>query len=147
MDGTIYVLVASLAGVAVGGGFTWVVFNNILKNKKEGILAEATKEGETIKEKKILQAKEKFLEMKNQHENEVRERNKRLQQGEDKIKSRERDLSQQVEQYGVRRCGSGHGARWERLHLRIEVHSLAGWISYGRGRTRRRRLGPVCLVA
>jgi ribonuclease Y len=99
MGETVYVLVASLAGVAVGGGFTWVVFNNILKNKKEGILAEATKEGETIKEKKILQAKEKFLEMKNQHENEVRERNKRLQQGEDKIKSRERDLSQQVEQY------------------------------------------------
>jgi len=94
-----YVLIASLAGVAVGGGFTWVVFNNILKNKKEGILAEATKEGETIKEKKILQAKEKFLEMKNQHENEVRERNKRLQQGEDKVKSRERELSQQVEQY------------------------------------------------
>jgi ribonuclease Y len=93
------VLVASLAGVAVGGGFTWVVFNNILKNKKEGILAEATKEGETIKEKKILQAKEKFLEMKNQHENEVRERNKKLQQGEDKVKSREREISQQVEQY------------------------------------------------
>jgi ribonucrease Y len=93
------VLIASLAGVAVGGGFTWVVFNNILKNKKEGILAEATKEGETIKEKKILQAKEKFLEMRNQHENEVRERNKKLQQGEDKVKSRERELSQQAEQY------------------------------------------------
>lgn len=95
----ITVLVASLAGVAVGGGFTWVVFNNILKNKKEGILAEATKEGETLKEKKILQAKEKFLEMKNQHENEVRDRNKKLQQGEDKIKSRERELSQQMENY------------------------------------------------
>ena len=99
MSDIIYVLVASLAGVAVGGGFTWVVFNNILKNKKEGILAEATKEGETIKEKKILQAKEKFLEMKNQHENEVRDRNKKLQQGEDKIKNRERELSQQMEQY------------------------------------------------
>jgi ribonuclease Y len=37
--------------------------------------------------------------MKNQHENEVRERNKKLQQGEDKVKSRERELSQQVEQY------------------------------------------------
>jgi len=99
MSDMITVLVASLAGVAVGGGFTWVVFNNILKNKKEGILAEATKEGETLKEKKILQAKEKFLEMKNQHENEVRERNKKLQQGEDKIKSRERELSQQMENY------------------------------------------------
>ncbi|MFN5621946.1 MAG: ribonuclease Y [Flavobacteriales bacterium] len=99
MSDMITVLVASLAGVAVGGGFTWVVFNNILKNKKEGILAEATKEGETLKEKKILQAKEKFLEMKNQHENEVRDRNKKLQQGEDKIKNRERELSQQMEQY------------------------------------------------
>jgi ribonuclease Y len=99
MSDMITVLVASLAGVAVGGGFTWVVFNNILKNKKEGILAEATKEGETLKEKKILQAKEKFLEMKNQHENEVRDRNKKLQQGEDKIKSRERELSQQLENY------------------------------------------------
>ena len=98
MGEIMYVLVASLAGVAVGGGFTWVVFNNILKNKKEGILAEATKEGDTIKEKKILQAKEKFLEMKNQHENEVRERNKKLQQGEDRVKSRERELSQQAEQ-------------------------------------------------
>ena len=36
--------------------------------------------------------------MKNQHENEVRERNKKLQQGEDKVKSRERELSQQIEQ-------------------------------------------------
>ena len=99
MEGNLIYVIASLAGVAVGGGFTWVFFNNILKNKKEGILAEATKEGETIKEKKILQAKEKFLEMKNQHENEVRERNKKLQQGEDRIKSREREISQQVENY------------------------------------------------
>ena len=53
MSDMITVLVASLAGVAVGGGFTWVVFNNILKNKKEGILAEATKEGETLKEKRF----------------------------------------------------------------------------------------------
>jgi ribonuclease Y len=37
--------------------------------------------------------------MRNQHENEVRERNKKLQQGEDKVKSRERELSQQAEQY------------------------------------------------
>ena len=99
MEGNLIYVIASLAGVAVGGGFTWVFFNNILKNKKEGILSEATKEGETIKEKKILQAKEKFLEMKNQHENEVRERNKKLQQGEDRIKSREREISQQVENY------------------------------------------------
>ena len=81
MGEIMYVLVASLAGVAVGGGFTWVVFNNILKNKKEGILAEATKEGETIKEKKILQAKEKFLELKSEHEKEILNKDKKRVQG------------------------------------------------------------------
>jgi|JI10StandDraft_1071094.scaffolds.fasta_scaffold70241_4 ribonucrease Y len=99
MNEIIYVLVAALAGVAAGGAITWVIFNNILKNKREGILSEATKEGETLKEKKILQAKEKFLELKNQHENEVRDRNKKLQQAEDKLKNREREVSQQIEQY------------------------------------------------
>lgn len=97
MSDMMYVIIAALAGVALGGAITWFLFNNILKGKKEGILAEAAKEGETLKEKKILQAKEKFLELKNQHENETREKNKRIQQGEDKIKSRERELSQQIE--------------------------------------------------
>ncbi len=99
MNDLIYVIVAALSGVAVGGLITWFVFNNVLKTKKESILSEAAKEGETLKEKKILQAKEKFLELKGQHENEVRERNKRLQQGEDKLKSREREVSQQQENF------------------------------------------------
>lgn len=99
MNDLMYVLIAALSGVAVGGLITWFVFNNVLKTKKESILSEAMKEGETLKEKKILQAKEKFLELKNQHENEVRERNKRLQQGEDKLKSREREASQHQEQF------------------------------------------------
>jgi ribonuclease Y len=96
MDGIITV-VAVLAGVLVGGGIAWFVFNNVLNKKKENILAEAAKEGETIKEKRILQAKEKFLELKSQHENEVRERNKKIQATEDKLKNRERELSQQLE--------------------------------------------------
>lgn len=98
MNEMLYVIIAALGGVAVGGLITWVIFNNVLKGKKESILEEAAKEGETIKEKKILQAKEKFLELKNQHENETREKNKRIQQTEDKLKSRERELSQQIEQ-------------------------------------------------
>jgi ribonuclease Y len=98
MQDPIYLVVAVLAGVLVGGGITWFVFNNILKTKKENILAEANKEGETIKEKKILQAKEKFLELKSQHEKEVQERNNKIKQGEDRVRNRERELSQQQEQ-------------------------------------------------
>jgi ribonuclease Y len=99
MSEIIYVLIAALAGVAVGGLITWFILNNVLKSKRDSILSEAEKEGETLKEKKILQAKEKFLELKNQHENEVREKNKKLQQSEDRAKSKEREVAQQIEQY------------------------------------------------
>jgi ribonuclease Y len=74
MGDTTTVLIAAFGGVAVGGGITWFVLSNVLKTKRDGILAEATKEGETLKEKKILEAKERFLEMKSQHENETREK-------------------------------------------------------------------------
>ncbi len=94
-----YVLIAALGGVIVGGGLAYFLFNNVLSNKKNSILDEASKEGEAVKEKKILQAKEKFLELKSQHEREVNERNKKIQSQEDRIKSRDRELSQQIEQY------------------------------------------------
>jgi ribonucrease Y len=98
MSNTILVLIAALAGVIAGAAITWVLYQTVMKSKREGILAEAEKEGETIKEKKMLQAKEKFLELKNQHDNDVRNNNKRMQQAEDKVKNRERELSQQIEQ-------------------------------------------------
>ncbi|MDZ4823154.1 MAG: ribonuclease Y [Flavobacteriales bacterium] len=93
----LFVIGATLGGVLVGGAITWFIFNSVLKSKKENILAEATKEGETLKEKKVLQAKEKFLEMKAQYENEVRDRSKKIQQTEDRLKNREREQSQQIE--------------------------------------------------
>ena len=94
----IYLLAAALGGVLVGGGLAWFLYSSVLTRKKNSILDEATKEGETIKEKKVLQAKERFLEMKSQHEREVSDRNKKIQQVEDRLKNRERELSQQLEQ-------------------------------------------------
>jgi ribonucrease Y len=96
---SIYMVVAALVGVIIGAGAAWFLLTSVLNKKRESILAEATKEGETIKEKKILQAKEKFLEMKSEHEKAVNERNKKVQQSEDRLKNKERELSQQIEQY------------------------------------------------
>jgi len=91
--------VAALVGVLIGAGAAWFLLNSVLNKKKENILAEADKEGETIKEKKILQAKEKFLEMKSAHEREVQDRNKKIQSREDGLKNKEREAAQQIEQY------------------------------------------------
>lgn len=95
----IYMVVVALVGVIIGAGAAWFLLNSVLNKKKESILAEATKEGETMKEKKILQAKEKFLELKSQHERDVQEKNKKIQQAEDRLKNKEREVSQQIEQY------------------------------------------------
>ncbi|MFM2196004.1 MAG: ribonuclease, partial [Bacteroidota bacterium] len=76
----------------------YYILNNALRSKKDGIISEAEKEGETIKEKKILQAKEKFLELKAQHEREVSDKNNKVKQAEDRAKSKEREISQQQEQ-------------------------------------------------
>jgi len=51
--GSIYMAVAALVGVLIGAGAAWFLLNSVLNKKKENILAEADKEGETIKEKKF----------------------------------------------------------------------------------------------
>ena len=92
------ILVGIVAGLVIGFAGAWFVFNSVLKSRKEGLISEAMKEGETIKEKKILQAKERFLELKSQHEKEVHERNNKVKQSEDRIRNREKELAQQTEQ-------------------------------------------------
>lgn len=91
------VIVFSIVGVIIGAALAYFILNSALKSKKDGIIEEARKEGETLKEKKILQAKEKFLELKSQHDREVADRNNKLKQAEDRAKNRERELSQQQE--------------------------------------------------
>ncbi len=92
------ILVGIVAGLVIGFAGAWFVFNSVLKTRKESLVSEAMKEGETIKEKKILQAKERFLELKSQHEKEVNDRNHKMKQSEDKIRNREKELAQQTEQ-------------------------------------------------
>ncbi len=84
---------ALLAGI--GGGY--FLMNAVFTKKKEEIIKEAEEKAETIKEKKVLQAKEKFLELKEEHERTIKDRNAKVQSLEDKIKQKERGLSQQIE--------------------------------------------------
>lgn len=78
--------VAALLAGAAGGYF--LASAALLKNarkKSEETLKLAEQEGEVIKQKKITQAKEKFLELKAAHEKEVNERNRNLADLEKKL--------------------------------------------------------------
>ena len=63
----------------------------------------ARKDAEVVKEKKLLEVKEKFLNKKSELEKEVLQRNQRIQQSENRLKQRELNLNQRQEEISRRR--------------------------------------------
>ena len=69
--GSILTIIVALAALAVGTIISWVILRRIMKAKETGaeekaktILREAEAEAEVLKKNKILEAKEKFLQLK-----------------------------------------------------------------------------------
>lgn len=86
----------TLTGVLVGGAITYFIINYNSKKKSNSIIAEAKKEAEQIKKDKILQAKEKFIELKSEHEKVINQRNQKLAHSESRVKEKENKLSQKL---------------------------------------------------
>ena len=66
------------------------------KGKANHILEEAKKTAEQIKTDKILQAKEKFLELKSKHEIVINQKNQKVLNSENKISEKENKISQKL---------------------------------------------------
>ena len=61
----LYYILSALAGAAVALGVWIAVRRIVLKGRKNEIIEKAELEAENIKQEKIFQAKEKFLQLKN----------------------------------------------------------------------------------
>ena len=96
-------LILVCAGLIVGGGIGFLIFRYVLKGKYNEMIATAEKDAEVIKEKKLLEVKEKFLNKKSELEKEVQQRNQKIQQGENRLKQRELSLNQRQEDVQRRR--------------------------------------------
>jgi ribonucrease Y len=92
------VIIGALVGLIGGGIVTFIIQNTMLKKRREQILKEADLEGEAMKKDKILQAKERFLKLKEEHEENVKDRERRMQSNEDRVKSKEKSLTQKIEE-------------------------------------------------
>ena len=97
---TIIIAVAALILGGIGG---YLVFRYVLKGKYNEMVEAANKEAEVMKEKKLLEGKEKFLNKKSELEKEVQVRNQHIQQSENKLKQREMSLNQRQEELGRRK--------------------------------------------
>lgn len=104
MDNTILIIVA---GIAVGSLIGFIIAkilerNNaskLIKGAKKtasNILRDAKSEGESIKKDKILQAKEKFIELKTEHEKVIFSRDKKISDVEKRTRDKESQISNEL---------------------------------------------------
>ncbi len=96
------IIVAAVA-LALGAAAGYLVFRYVTKGEYNRIVAEANKEAEVVKEKKLLEVKEKFLNKKSELEKEVQQRTQKIQQNENRLKQREISLNQRQEELGRRK--------------------------------------------
>ena len=94
----IVAIIAIVAALVLGGVCGFLIFRFVIKGKYNEMVNAAKKEAEVIKEKKLLEVKEKFLNKKSELEKEVQQRNQHIQQNENKLKQREISLNQRQEE-------------------------------------------------
>lgn len=92
-----------VVALIIAGAIEFSALKYVLKSKYKRVLDEAAKEADVIKEKKLLEVKEKFLNKKAELEKEVQQRNQKILQVENKLKQREMSLSQKQEDLGKRK--------------------------------------------
>ena len=97
-----------VVGLIVGGAIGFAIFRFVLNGKFKKTLEVAEQEAEVIKEKKLLEVKEKFLNKKVELEKEVQQRNQKILQVENKLKQRELSLNQKQEDLNKRRAELEH---------------------------------------
>ena len=99
----IVTIIAALVALVIGGAAGYFIFRYVIKGKYNEMIEAANKEAEVVKEKKLLEVKEKVLNKKAELEKEVQQRNSRIQQNENKLKQREISLNQRQEDLGRRK--------------------------------------------
>ncbi|GGD92869.1 ribonuclease Y [Planktosalinus lacus] len=100
MDSLFLIIAIGVIGIALGFLIAKMIEknngSNLVKSAKKtasNILREAKSEAETIKKDKILQAKEKFIELKSEHEKVILSRDKKIAEAEKRIRDKESQVS------------------------------------------------------
>jgi ribonuclease Y len=100
MDTPVIVILAAIIGVAIGFAIAKMLeksnSSSLIKSAKRqsaSILKEANLEAENIKKDKILQAKEKFIELKAEHEQVILGRDKKIAEVEKRVRDKESQVS------------------------------------------------------
>lgn len=100
-------IIIIIAGVIIGAAIGFAIAKYLEKNnassliknaqsESKTILKDARAEGEAIKKEKILQAKEKFIELKSEHEQVILSREKKMAEAEKRTRDKESQISNEL---------------------------------------------------
>ncbi len=126
MDSTILIVIMGVAGVAVGFGIAKFIekanVSNLIKNAKKeaaSILKEASLQAENTKKDKILQAKEKFIELKAEHEQVILAREKKVSEVEKRARDKESQVSSELAK--AKKINDEYEAKTREYNSKIEL--------------------------
>ena len=92
------VVIIAMVTLGIGAAAMFVVNRTMLANKANEIVREAEAKSEMVKKDRMLEAKERFIQLKTEHEKEVMTRNQNVLNLENKLKQKEQSINQKLEQ-------------------------------------------------
>lgn len=118
----IYIIIACLAGLAIGILCTLTAQRNMAKTRAKTIVDEARMEAEMLKNNKLLEAKEEGMKITSEAEKQAQQRMSRVQSAEAKAKQRETQLNlQQGENQRARHDIEQQRTKLEEHRTRLEA--------------------------
>jgi ribonuclease Y len=129
MDQSMLTAIIGLVALAAGIGLGKIIFAKNTRQKIEEaeaqarkLVADAQTNAETIKQQKQLEAKEKFLALRAEHDKEVLERNRKLSETENRARQKEQSINAKADQ--LDKQIKENEAIKENLNRQIEVVNL-----------------------
>jgi ribonucrease Y len=92
------------------------------EQRSNKIISDAQLQAETLKKEKLLEAKEKFVQLKAEHDREVLEKNRKIGEGENRVRQKEQTITLKLEQ--LERQSKDNEVIKDNLNRQIEVVNL-----------------------
>lgn len=126
MESIIITVIATVVALIIGLFVGKTIFSkntqkliDEAQQNADRLLKEAETQAQTIKEKKVLEAKEHFLQLKSEHEKTSMQRNQKLTESENKLRQKEKELNEKTQQ--VQKKSAEYDQKKANLDTQLEI--------------------------
>ena len=95
------IIITAIVTLIIGGAISYYVWEMLLGKNKRKLLADAEVQADLVKEKRMLEAKERFIQLKSEHETYISERNVEIVSSENRLKQKEDIYLQRKEELQI----------------------------------------------